>query len=104
MRIVAAMNSRVEPLDKKRAAIVRVPAFQAGCREFEPRLPLYARDRCSYKASQAASEEASSDVLRERRFCFLEKSLQRTPAFVFLGKHLPRFSRVDKSCRKRWNL
>jgi hypothetical protein len=45
------------------AAILRVPAFQAGCREFEPRLPLFARDRCFHKAFQAALREASSDAL-----------------------------------------
>jgi hypothetical protein len=28
-------------IHEKRAVILYVPAFQAGCREFEPRLPLF---------------------------------------------------------------
>lgn len=46
-------NCPVKGLYRKRAAIKRPPASQAGCRGFEPRLPLLRTDRLSAGPSQA---------------------------------------------------
>ena len=47
-------------------------AFQVGCREFEPRLPLFSMDSCSQCASLAASEEYENDG-----FLFLQKAFNK---------------------------
>ena len=55
------VNRPVRPMQTILAGFLYVPAFQAGCREFESRLPLFSMDRCSQSAPQAVSEEANSD-------------------------------------------
>ena len=49
----APLNKPVKATRIKQAAFLREPAFQAGCRGFEPRLPLHRIDRLSRRASQA---------------------------------------------------
>jgi hypothetical protein len=49
----ALLNQPVVAVCVKQAAILRAPAFQAGCRGFEPRLPLHAVNRLSRRASEA---------------------------------------------------
>ena len=73
---------------KKQAVILCVPAFQAGCRGFEPRLPLFSMNRLSESAWQAASQKASGERNRRRRFVCSSSGVQRTPA-SFCGKDLP---------------
>jgi len=51
----------VETMDSKRAAISRQAAFQAGCRGFEPRLPLSHMNRLFIGSPQAASWQASGE-------------------------------------------
>ena len=43
----ALLNQPVVAICVKQAAILRAPAFQAGCRGFEPRLPLHRLHRLS---------------------------------------------------------
>jgi hypothetical protein len=50
----APTNQPVVAICIKQAAILRAPAFQAGCRGFEPRLPLPSIDRLCAGRSQAA--------------------------------------------------
>ena len=56
-----AVEPLVEPFHEKWREGLREPAFQAGCREFESRLPLLLQNRCSQKASQADARKASCD-------------------------------------------
>jgi len=84
--LILASNGNIPP--STLLLVGRVPAFQAGCREFESRLPLLFFNRLFAGAWQAASEEASSEGTRTRRFVFLTEGVQRTPA-SFCGKHLP---------------
>jgi hypothetical protein len=55
------LDRPVRPICTHLVGIQEQPAFQAGCRGFESRLPLFFYSRCSQSASQAGSQEASSD-------------------------------------------
>jgi len=64
----------VEPLHKKRAAIVRPPAFQAGCRGFEPRLPLSSVHRLFAGTSHARWEQpGGEEESKQAMFCCFKK-------------------------------
>jgi hypothetical protein len=65
----------------------RVPAFQAGCRGFEPRLPLSCIDRLCASRSQAAWEQPGSDTAGEEAVLFCSKGVQRHPASFFALTH-----------------
>ena len=81
--LVVLFNPPVERVHDKQAVFLYAPAFQAGCREFESRLPLFLLIRRSQPASQAPLEQATYESISGRRFCFMPKGVQRTPAFVF---------------------
>ncbi len=55
------MNALPEPFYGRLAAILRPYAFQAGCRGFEPRLPLQIVYRLFTGSPQAASWQASGE-------------------------------------------
>ena len=50
----ALLDQPVKAIRIKQAVILRAPAFQAGCRGFEPRLPLFRIDRLYAGRSEAA--------------------------------------------------
>jgi len=52
-----------QPIYTKRVAILGHPAFQAGCRGFEPRLPLSSMNRLSIGAPLILFLSATSDLL-----------------------------------------
>src|SRR5205085_12424690 len=60
------------PVYRKRAANSRHPAFQAGCRGFEPRLPLSSLNRLFTGALQAASWQASGERVSKQAVLWLE--------------------------------
>ena len=70
------------------AGSLYVPAFQAGCRGFEPRLPLFVVDRSFRSRSEAASREASGEEARRERSFVWRNRGQRQPV-LFLGNSLP---------------
>src|SRR5579875_3120226 len=55
-------------------SVGRQPYFQAGCRGFESRLPLFAHICLSPSASQASSEELAGNRREERPFCVWKKA------------------------------
>ena len=61
---------------------MRRSAFQAGCRGFEPRLPLSRMNRLCAGRLQAASEQPGGERLGMGRFFFLQKGVQRHPASI----------------------
>src|SRR5215510_3287441 len=72
----------VGPFHKKRAVIVRHPAFQAGCRGFESvsRSPIYI---VSLLAGEKAPGDNQAAIWQARRRCFYgQKGVQRHPAFT----------------------
>ena len=69
-----------QPIYTERAAILRHPAFQAGCRGFEPRLPLHAVNRLCVSASGASWWQPNGEGESERRFCYTQKGVQRHSA------------------------
>src|SRR5205807_10354129 len=66
------MNALPEPFHGKRAAILRLSAFQAGCRGFESRLPLQALNRLFTGSLQAASWQASGERASKQAVLWLE--------------------------------
>ena len=79
-------NPPVERVHDEQAVFLYAPAFQAGCREFESRLPLFSLDRLSASASEARSRQPGDDKSSKRLFWFLAKSAHRHPAYHF-GTH-----------------
>ncbi len=96
-------KSLVEPFHKKRAVIVWQPAFQAGCRGFEPRLPLpwHNKSLCRLSTSRLKASRRRYGKQGDR-FVFGEN---------VHSDHLPRFrattclaSRDHLPCRGRDHL
>src|SRR6266700_7961332 len=86
------MNALPEPFHGKRSAILRPPAFQAGCRGFESRLPLQHMNRLFTGSLQAASWQASGD--RESKEAVLLLMRGRTMKAYLSG--------VVKACCSSW--
>src|SRR5712691_1189238 len=75
----------VEPFRKKRAVIVQPPAFQAGCRGFEPRLPLSSVHRLFAGTSNARWEQPGSEEESKQAMFYYAK---RRAATSCLAKHV----------------
>ena len=58
----ALLNQPVKAGCDKQAVILQPPAFQAGCRGFEPRLPLLSIGRLCAGRSQAVWEQPDCDT------------------------------------------
>ena len=85
------LNPPGKRMYKKRAAILRKRAFQAGCRGFESRLPLFPLNRLSASASHASLRQPSDDSNSKRQFCFFANGVHQHPA-SHIGTH-PAFAR-----------
>ncbi len=107
--MVALFDPPVERVHRHVELSGRVPAFQAGCREFESRLPLFPFNRRSQPASQAPLEQATCESISRWRFCFVSKGVQRTPAFFLANTcfafHVPTkvFANLHRQVVSTWN-
>ena len=81
--VLQAFDPLVEPFWKKQAVILEVPAFQAGCREFESRLPLFGVDRSPCRqVTSRFTRSKQCDEVRGTIF-FLRKNRSTTACRVF---------------------
>src|SRR5260221_5268847 len=74
----------VEPFYKKRAVIVRQPAFQAGCRGFESLLPLHRIDRLCAGRSEAAWWPPGADTVSKEAVFLWAKRRAATSCLDFV--------------------
>ena len=73
---VFIVKEPIEPFYGKRASFLRIPAFQAGCRGFEPRLPLQRIHRLFAGRSEAAWWQPGSDQTGKGRCFSVSKGVQ----------------------------
>ena len=78
----APLNQPVVAGCGRQAVIVRTPAFQAGCRGFEPRLPLQKMNRLFTGSPEAASWQASGDTVSKEAVLQCAKTCTATSCLI----------------------